>query len=154
MCTLLFLTLLVSLLLSSPPPSPPLLPSPPLPYSITSSSTFDTFSFETLVSSHHAPPTYRRKRGKKKGALPIAITVREETDNDGGRLHARERQGGSGEKEGGRGRETDARRPEREEGTLDGKSEREVREDGVRMVCQDIAERRSRQQGRNGSVRY
>lgn len=49
--------------------------------------------------------------------------------------------GGTGRKGGGKGkRETDARRPEREEGTRDGKSEREVREDGVRMVCQDIAE--------------
>lgn len=62
--------------------------------------------------------------------------------------------GGTGRKGGGKGkRETDARRPEREEGTRDGKSEREVREDGVRMVCQDIAEtERATRQKRFGAL--
>lgn len=74
MCTLLFLTLLVSLLLSSPPPSPPPLPSPTLPTpSLPPPPSAPSRSRDVRLRT-----TDVQERKEKKGALPIAIAVRED----------------------------------------------------------------------------
>lgn len=131
MCTLLFLTLLASLLLSSPPPSPPPLPSPPLP----TPSLPPPPSTPSRRSSSHRRVGKEKKREHSRSPCDSRATRRTMTAGDhtrgserGGRGHAR------------RMRDSQSVRKER----ANGKSEREVREDGARMVCQDIAARQKR----------
>lgn len=85
----------------------------------------------------------QEKKGEKKGSTPDCDHgQREETDNDGGRLHARGTTGGERRERGRKGRrETDARRPVREEGTR----EREKRKRSERGWCADGVSRHSRE---------